>query len=149
MKTIISLTAAFLLTVPISAFCETDLQPQGSAEVREQFIDLDGDGISDNARDLDNDGIPDSFGNSHSDAASDEGVAPVELLASTMNADMNMDGVFGQAMTVSAKEPNFMAYSSREFSARDLTQDRGGFDSENRSDAGASRGKVCVGGVCF
>lgn len=145
MKMFISLTAAILLIMPVSALCDTDAVPPCSAEESEQYVDLDGDGINDNVRDRDNDGIPDDFVNDDSG----EGEAPVELFASSMNMDLGMDNVFEHAVEVDAKEPHSVVFSSREFSARDLTQDRGGFDSDNRTDSGANRGKICIGGVCF
>ena len=145
MRIIVSLTAAILLMMPISALCETDAAPPISAEESEQFVDLDGDGINDNVRDRNNDGIPDAF----VEDDSGEGEAPVEMFASSMDMDLSMDNVFEHAVGVDAREPYSVVFSSREFCARDLTQDRGGFDADNRTDSGATRGKICIGGVCF
>jgi hypothetical protein len=145
MRIIVSLAAVILLMMPVSALCDTEAAPPSSVEESEQFVDLDGDGINDNVRDRNNDGIPDAFAEENSG----EGEAQVELLASSMNMDLGMDNVFEHAVEMDAKEPNSTLFSSREFCARDLTQDRGGFDAENRTDSGATRGKICIGGVCF
>jgi len=115
------------------------------------FVDLDGDGIDDNARDLDEDGIPDSFG-----AEAEEVSAKAEgMFASSVSIDWNAAGLGGSSIDVSSEEPNSIRFSAARFSARDLGSCRGGLKSGDGLGIGESGGvnaggggMVCEGGVC-
>lgn len=140
MKTCINLTIALLMLMFVSALYG---QEEASETKACCFVDLDGDGIDDNARDLDEDGIPDSFG-----ANGDKEETPELALGSQMGLDLGQAAAVSESAEAAAGS-NRDVYASRSFCARDLTDDRGGFDAENRADAGAQRGKICIGGVCF
>ncbi len=139
MKTCINLTIALLMLMFVSALYgqeeETDSEPA-------RYVDLDGDGIDDNARDLDEDGIPDSFG-----AEVDEEEAPELSLGAQMGLDLDQAATVSESAAEAAAGSNRDIYSSRSFCARDLANDRGGFGEPE--EPGAQRGKTCINGVCF
>jgi hypothetical protein len=115
------------------------------------FVDLDGDGIDDNARDLDEDGIPDTFG-----ANTDDAPAKAEgMFASSVSIDWNAGGFGGSSVDVKIDEPNSTKFSSIQFSARDLGTCRGGLKASDGLGIGESGGvnaggggMVCEGGIC-
>jgi hypothetical protein len=149
MRTSLNLIVALLLAAPVTALGQVVMQihSEDTAEEMPRFADLDGDGIDDNARDRDFDGIPDAFMAGADEAAEEN--SPELLLADQMDAGLGMENAFDQPADDANHESNADAYSSREFAARDLKEDRGGFDSDADPEKEASRGKTCIGGICF
>lgn len=149
MRICLTLIMLVVLAIPSTCLCETGESAEDLPEELIGFVDLDGDGINDNARDRDNDGIPDVFGAGDSDDSDETEAAGVELLITETSADFGMEGVFEPAVGETSAESNFEKFSEHEFATRDLSQDRGGFDAEKRLEGSASRAKICIGGVCF
>jgi hypothetical protein len=108
------------------------------------FVDLDGDGFNDNAPDKNNDGIPDMAGpeylnDGRADFEAEEGIID-----------------FGACLPLSDELlANSTRFNRRRFGARDLLQNRCGYDCDEAfgSGSGIGIGSVrrsggCEGGVC-
>lgn len=137
---LLTFTVSFILSTATLYAEETEAKPCC-------FVDIDGDGIDDNARDLDKDGIPDIIaGENDSEKISDV------KFASKL-------GDFSISMETSAAVDNGKSrageFSSRRFSARGISSDRGGIESGDGFGPGSGIGigavktPVCVGGVCI
>jgi len=141
------LTMIMSLVFTISLLCLTVVNAEETVDKPCRFVDIDGDGIDDNARDLDEDGIPDII--SHEE--SQENDTPAVELASNMG-DFSMS--LGSTSEIESSKSRASAFSSRKFSARGLSSDRGGIDSGDGFGPGSGIGigavktPVCVGGVC-
>lgn len=116
-----------------------------------RFVDLDGDGIDDNARDMDDDGIPDTFGAATTEVPSES----ADMFASSISIDWNAAGFGAGEAEVETKEPNSGKFSAIRFSARDLGACRGGLKASDGFGVGegggvntGGGGMVCEGGVC-
>ena len=113
------------------------------------YLDLDGDGINDNASDFNNDGIPDSFGEDDSDGEID-----TTIMTSSLTSFDDFGGGFDPEPSVEIDfgEQNSVKFSALTASVIPLTQRRGGLNSGEgfgpQNMAGSSGGVVCEGGVC-
>jgi len=114
------------------------------AEDNHHYIDLDGDGINDNAVDKDNDGIPDSFGSRS--ALIEE--SPINETKDFISLD------FGQVTEINSALSKSGKFDQLRFSVRGLTLCRGELGSEKSFGPGAGIGagvvnNACPGGVCI
>lgn len=108
------------------------------------FVDLDGDGFNDNAPDKNNDGIPDMAGPGYLN----DGKADFEVEEEIIN--------FGASLPVSDDLlANSTKFNRHRFGARDLQQNRCGYDCDEGFGPGSgigvgslSGGGGCEGGVC-
>ena len=143
---------ALLILGSVTLFASDD---KSSSDVSKssvaRFVDLDGDGIDDNARDMDDDGIPDTFGAAASEVPSEN----EDMFASSISVDWNAAGFGAGQAEVEKKEPNSGKFSAIRFSARDLGACRGGLKAGDGLGIGESGGvnaggggMVCEGGVC-
>jgi len=125
--------------------------PTGSVSAAENqnksvFIDLDGDGFNDNDQDADGDGIPDAADPDSKPQGSDK----------TESADLiNFASGLGPAEIPEDMLRASDGFSSNQFNARSLSENRCGFTSEEGFGSGTgvgindiSGGGGCVGGVC-
>ncbi|MFH1892181.1 MAG: hypothetical protein ABIK83_05795 [Candidatus Zixiibacteriota bacterium] len=142
----------FLILGSVTSFASDDASNSDAIKPSKAcFVDLDGDGINDNARDMDDDGIPDTFGAEASAIPSEtEG-----MFAPSISIDWNASGFGAGQAEVEAKEPNSGRFSAIRFSARDLGACRGGLKAGDGLGIGESGGvnaggggMVCEGGVC-
>jgi len=105
------------------------------------FVDLDGDGFSDEALDADNNGIPDEI---ESDTTE---TAPLERTGGIFS------GMPVAEIEVAPVETNSEAFGRLRFAVRALCCDRSGLDCgfEEGGSAGSSgsSGGACPGGVCL
>ncbi len=107
------------------------------------FVDIDGDGFSDNDPDDDGDGIPDRFEKKRPEASEQT----PGLLGNVFNDGPNASAQAAPELSRSA------AYGKREFHARSIYLHRGGLNAVERFGPGSDIGignltSGCEGGVC-
>lgn len=142
-----------LLLVASAVFAASDKAPDTNDKKIEAacFVDLDGDGIDDNARDMDEDGIPDTFGASSVELSEQT----EDMFASSVSIDWDAAGMGASSVEVKIDEPNSTRFSAIRFFARDLGSCRCGLKASDGLGIGESGGVnvggggiVCEGGVC-
>jgi hypothetical protein len=116
------------------------------------FVDMDGDGINDNASDKDGDGIPDKF-------AGENPVVPADTAlvgGSAFQFDAPSVGIETGAIILetATADQNSKRFAALRMSVRSLCRLRGGIKSGDDFGAGSGmdntsvKGVTCVGGVC-
>lgn len=128
-------TVILIFLAGISAMAEN----HQNESKNEKFVDLDGDGIRDNARDTDNDGIPDFNRQKKSDESP-------EL------AGLVSFGAAGQNFLSESLEISKDRFKLRKFSCRSHTGCRGEFGTGDFGPSLGVTGSVsgaCAGGLCF
>ncbi len=134
-KIIVLLAILTLFCAAISAVAET---PKTNSK-SDKFVDLDGDGIKDNAQDTDNDGIPD-FNRAKKDNASPELAGLVSF------------GSAGESFSSESLDISKDQFKLRKFSCRAHTGCRGEFGAGDFGPSLGVTGSVsgaCAGGLCF
>jgi len=130
MKTILHIISLFLMivvTIPSTG--------RTTEAGKACFVDLDGDGIHDNAIDNNKDGIPEIF----SVVATGSTKGPDEMI-------LDVPGIRGRSLMLSLMQQ----YQLRQFALRDLNRCRSSLDAEFSAGLGGgiSTGSACAGGVC-
>ncbi len=137
-----SMILALPFTVPLSTSYAEEAEAESAC-----FVDIDGDGIDDNARDMNDDGIPDIIAND------DESEEMSDVKFASNLGDFSVSMATNAAAESSKSRAG--AFSSRRFSARGISSDRGGIESSDGFGPGSGIGigavktPVCVGGVCI
>jgi hypothetical protein len=135
LRCILFIATVLLLFTAVSALAETHEKTSQT----EKFVDLDGDGIRDNAQDTDNNGIPDFDHQEKSD------VSP-EL------AGLVSFGTSGESESSVLPDISKDQFKLRKFSCRAHTGCRGEFGAGNFGPNLGITGSVsggCAGGLCF
>ena len=120
------------------------LTAQESATTDQLFVDLDGDGINDNAPDLNDDGIPDKC-QRQKGADVQTPNDRFAMFASDLRA--------GMVLPELSSEPSSQRFGRRFFTTRGLQRFRTSFEAGLGFDSGiglgsASGGSACAGGLC-
>ncbi len=143
--TILLLLLWIIIPVSATVFAEEE----ATASKKSVFLDLDGDGINDNASDLDNDGIPDLFGDEDSNVEIDTSFVTTSI---TSFGDLGVSGTQLDTPTNEVAVSNSKAFDALCATVSPLMQQRGGVNSgDNFGPANAlsgGGGVVCEGGVC-